>query len=59
MLEEQTMSVETSAPIRASRPAIALAAALGVLVAGTGVLWGFYGTDVFFEMVRNGWTACF
>jgi hypothetical protein len=35
-------------------------AAIGVaLVAGTGLLWAYYGTTVFFEMVRAGWAACF
>jgi len=31
----------------------------GVVVAGTLALWAYYGTTVFFEMVRAGWAACF
>jgi hypothetical protein len=31
----------------------------GVLVVATLGLWSFYGTAVFFEMVRAGWAACF
>jgi hypothetical protein len=31
----------------------------GILVVATLGLWSFYGTAVFFEMVRAGWAACF
>ena len=31
--------------------------ALGLI--GTGVLWAHYGTAVFFETIRAGFTACF
>jgi len=31
----------------------------GLVVAATLALWAYYGTAVFFEMVRAGWTACF
>ncbi len=31
----------------------------GLMLAATLVLWGYYGTAVFFEMVRAGWIACF
>ena len=31
----------------------------GILVAGTAALWAYYGTTVFFEVVRTGWVACF
>lgn len=27
--------------------------------AGTAGLWAYYGTAVFFEIVRAGWVACF
>jgi hypothetical protein len=37
----------------------ALAIIAGAAVAGTAVLWAYYGTAVFFEMVRAGWAACF
>ena len=36
-----------------------VASAAGVLAAGAAVLWGYYGTAVFFEIVRTGWAACF
>jgi hypothetical protein len=42
-----------------SGPLLFVAAALGVLLAATLGLWGYYGTAVFFEMVRAGWVACF
>jgi hypothetical protein len=29
------------------------------ILAGTLMLWSYYGTAVFFEMVRVGWAACF
>jgi hypothetical protein len=31
----------------------------GVLIAATLGLWGWYGTTVFFEILRAGWSACF
>jgi hypothetical protein len=31
----------------------------GLIVAATLVLWSYYGTAVFFEIVRTGWVACF
>jgi hypothetical protein len=36
-----------------------LAIIAGVAVAGTALLWAYYGTAVFFELVRAGWAACF
>ncbi|HZP69701.1 MAG TPA: hypothetical protein VFB29_07125 [Pseudolabrys sp.] len=42
-----------------SRPLLLVAVACGVLVAATLGLWAYYGTAVFFEMVRAGWLACF
>ena len=42
-----------------SRPLL-LVAGLGALtLAATLGLWGYYGTTLFFEMVRTGWVACF
>ena len=29
------------------------------VIGATLVLWAYYGTAVFFEMVRAGWVACF
>jgi hypothetical protein len=31
----------------------------GLMLALTISLWAYFGTTVFFEMVRTGWTACF
>jgi hypothetical protein len=31
----------------------------GALLALTAALWAYFGTTVFFEMVRTGWIACF
>jgi hypothetical protein len=31
----------------------------GLLVAATVGLWAWYGTSVFFEVLRAGWSACF
>jgi len=42
-----------------SRPLLFVAAAVGLLLAATLGLWAYYGTAVFFEMVRTGWVACF
>lgn len=42
-----------------SRPVLLVAFAGGVLVTATLGLWAYYGTAVFFEMVRTGWLACF
>jgi hypothetical protein len=42
-----------------SRPVLLIALAGGVLLAVTFLLWAYYGTAVFFEMVRAGWVACF
>jgi hypothetical protein len=42
-----------------SRPLTLFALAGGVLAAIALALWAYYGTAVFFEMVRAGWMACF
>ena len=42
-----------------ARPLLLLALGAGVIVAATLVLWAYYGTAVFFEVVRAGWAACF
>jgi hypothetical protein len=45
---------------RQSRPVlIVLALVGGLIMAATVALWGYYGTAVFFEVVRTGWAACF
>jgi hypothetical protein len=42
-----------------SRPLLLATLAVVVMLAGTLGLWAYYGTAVFFEMVRAGWVACF
>lgn len=42
-----------------SRPLLAVGLLGGLLVIGTLGLWGYYGTAVFFEIIRTGWLACF
>jgi uncharacterized protein (DUF2062 family) len=42
-----------------SRPLLLAALVGGLLLAATFGLWAYYGTAVFFEMVRTGWAACF
>jgi hypothetical protein len=32
---------------------------IALALIGTGVLWAHYGTAVFFETIRAGFTACF
>jgi hypothetical protein len=34
-------------------------AAVAILLAATVGLWAYYGTAVFFEVIRTGWAACF
>jgi hypothetical protein len=53
------MSTTLSANSRMSGVVIALAVLAGGAIAGTALLWAYYGTAVFFEMVRAGWAACF
>ena len=43
----------------APRPLIALGAVITVVLAGTLALWVHFGTTVFFETIRTGFTACF
>ncbi len=42
-----------------SRPLLLLAGLGGAMLAAALALWAYYGTAVFFEMVRAGWAACF
>jgi hypothetical protein len=42
-----------------SRPLLIIAAAVGMLLAGTVALWAHYGTAVFFEMIVAGIATCF
>lgn len=54
----------TRIPTTASTPAparalVLLGAAAGVLALAAMALWVWYGTTVFFEMLRAGFAACF
>ena len=53
------MSTTFSAKPRMTGLVAVGAVVAGAAVAGTAVLWAYYGTAVFFEMVRAGWAACF
>jgi len=50
---------ENVATATLSRPLMLVAMACGLMLAATFGLWAYYGTTVFFEMVRTGWVACF
>ena len=41
------------------RPLVLIGLLLGVVLAATVAMWAYYGTAVFFEIVRSGWVACF
>lgn len=42
-----------------SGPLLAIGAAVVAALAGTVLLWAHYGTTVFFETIRAGFSACF
>jgi hypothetical protein len=42
-----------------SVPALTTAAVVALAVIGTVLLWAHYGTTVFFETIRVGFSACF
>jgi hypothetical protein len=48
----------SAATTQISRPLVLLAAAAGIVLAGTVVLWAHYGTAVFYEMIVAGIAAC-
>ena len=52
------MSAAASTP-SLTRPLLILGAAASVLALATLALWAWYGTTVFFEMLRAGLAACF
>src|SRR4029079_11020863 len=56
-LEAGMSAIVSNAPL--SRPLLLVAVIGGALVAAALGLWAYYGTAVFFEMVRAGWLACF
>lgn len=49
-------AASTPAP---TRPLLLLGAVAGVMAIVTMALWAWYGTAVFFEMLRAGFAACF
>lgn len=44
---------------RLSVPFLAVSAVVAAALAGTVLLWAHYGTTVFFETIRVGFSACF
>ena len=52
------MRTQATATLSA-RPMLLLGSAGVLLLAVTAALWGWYGTTVFFEILRAGWMACF
>jgi len=44
---------------RISAPVFATGAAVALALIGTVLLWAHYGTTVFFETIRVGFSACF
>ena len=53
-----TAQLPIAAPSMA-RPLAVLGAAAGLLTVAALGLWAWYGTTVFFEMLRAGFAACF
>ena len=49
----------SSAAVSLSRPLLALILFGSLVLAATVGLWAYYGTAVFFEIVRTGWVSCF
>ena len=47
------------APVSMARPLAVLGAVAALLTVAALGLWGWYGTAVFFEMLRAGLAACF
>jgi hypothetical protein len=50
---------ETIAPRATTWPLLLTASLVMVALLGTVALWAHYGTTVFFETIRAGFTACF
>jgi hypothetical protein len=51
---------EITAPTRVlAWPLLAAGAAVALTLLGTVLLWAHYGTTIFFETIRAGFTACF
>ena len=54
----QTAASETVRSSRFPRSLLIIAAAMGVLLGGTLLLWAQYGAAVFFDMIAAGIAAC-
>jgi hypothetical protein len=50
---------ETVAPRLTSRPLLVAGGLVTLALAGTVLLWSYYGATVFFEIIRAGFAACF
>jgi hypothetical protein len=50
---------ETAVQPMGPRPILAVSALVALALAGTVLLWAHYGTTVFFETIRAGFSACF
>jgi hypothetical protein len=50
---------ETAAPRMGPRPLLAMGVLVALALASSVLLWAHYGTTVFFETIRAGFTACF
>lgn len=46
-------------PATKTRPLLLAGLVGSLLIAATVGLWAYYGTTVFFELIRTGWMACF
>ncbi|MGC1558971.1 MAG: hypothetical protein WA820_03905 [Bradyrhizobium sp.] len=56
----QSLQGELPPARRFARAVVAVGSGVGVLLLlGALVLWGIYGTAVFFEMIASGISACF
>ncbi len=52
------MTARSAAPVP-FRPMLVIGGGFAVLIAATLGLWAWYGTTLFFEVLRAGWNACF
>lgn len=50
---------ELAARPRLSIPMLAIGASIALALIGAVLLWAHYGTTVFFETIRVGFSACF
>jgi hypothetical protein len=50
--------LDTASPTHRSAVALSLAIGIGLILAATAGLWGYYGTAVFYETLLAGFIAC-